>query len=72
MEALYKDKTRNGLIKGHKYIVEFSKRPKQYVYDCYVKFDIDTKEEMNVLLKFASQISIKNSFDIDKLELDNE
>lgn len=72
MEAVYKDKTRNGLINGHKYVIHFSKHPKQHVYDCYVKFDIDTKEEMNVFLKFSSQVSIKNSFDIDKVELDNE
>ena len=73
MQAKYKNKSRNGLRNGHEYIIKISKPTGHYyVYDCYVKFDIDTKEEMNVLLKFASQISIKNSFDISKIELDNE
>lgn len=72
MQAKYKNKSRNGLKNGHEYIVKFSKPTGQYVYDCNVIFDITENEEMNVLLKFASQISIKNSFDISKIELDNE
>lgn len=70
MQAKYKDKSRNGLKNGHEYIVKFSKPTGQYVYDCNVIFDITENEDMNVLLKYASQISIQYSWDIDKLEME--
>lgn len=70
MQAKYKDKSRNGLKNGHEYVVKFSKPTGQYVYDCNVIFDITENEDMNVLLKYASQISIQYSWDIDKLEME--
>lgn len=70
MQAKYKDKSRNGLKNGHEYVVKFSKPTGQYVYDCNVIFDITENEDMNVLLKYASQISIQHSWDIDKLEME--
>ena len=70
MQAKYKDKSRNGLKNGHEYIIKFSKPTGQYVYDCNVIFDITENEDMNVLLKYASQISIQYSWDIDKLEME--
>lgn len=71
MQAKYKDKSRNGLKNGHEYIVKFSKPTGQYVYDCNVIFDVTEKEDMNILLKYASQISIQYSWDIDKLEMED-
>ena len=70
MQAKYKDKSRNGLKNGHEYVVKFSKPTGQYVYDCNVIFDITENEDMNVLLKYASQISIQNSWNINKLEME--
>lgn len=70
MQAKYKDKSRNGLKNGHEYVVKFFKPTGQYVYDCNVIFDITENEDMNVLLKYASQISIQYSWDIDKLEME--
>lgn len=71
MQAKYKNKSRNGLKNGHEYIVKFSKPTGQYVYDCNVIFDITENEDMNVLLKYASQISIQYNWDIDKLEMED-
>lgn len=70
MQAKYKDKSRNGLKNGHEYIIKFSKPTGQYVYDCNVIFDVTENEDMNILLKYASQISIQYSWDIDKLEME--
>ena len=43
-----------------------------YVYDCHVIFDVTKQEEMNLWMNYASEISIKNNWEFDKLELDNE
>ena len=72
MQAKYKNRSRNGLKNGHEYIVKFSKPTGQYVYDCHVIFDVTKQEEIDILLNFASEISLRNNFEFDKLELDNE
>lgn len=75
MQAKYKNKSRNGLRNGHEYIIKMSKptgHGHYYVYDCHVIFDVTRQEEMDILLNFASEISLRNSFEFDKLELDNE
>lgn len=73
MQAKYKNKSRNGLRNGHKYIIKISKPTGHYyVYDCHVIFDVARQEEMDILLNFASEISLRNNFEFDKLELDNE
>lgn len=71
MQAKYKNKSRNGLKNGHEYIIKFSKPTGQYVYDCNVIFDVTENEDMNILLKYASQISIQYNWDIDKLEMED-
>lgn len=72
MQAKYKNKSRNGLKNKHEYIVEFTKPTGSYVYNCHVIFDITKQEEMDILLNFASEISLRNNFEFEKLELDNE
>lgn len=72
MQAKYKNKSRNGLKNGHEYVVKFTKPTGQYIYDCNVVFDITTQEEMDLVINYASEISIKNNWEFDKLELDNE
>ena len=73
MQAKYKNKSRNGLRNGHEYIIQISKPTGHYyVYDCHVIFDVTKQEEMNLWINYASEISIKNNWAFDKLELDNE
>ena len=73
MQAKYKNKSRNGLRNGHEYIIQRSKPTGHYyVYDCHVIFDVTKQEEMNLWMNYASEISIKNNWEFDKLELDNE
>ena len=73
MQAKYKNKSRNGLRNGHEYIIKISKPTgNYYVYDCHVIFDVTKKEEMNLWINYASEMSIKNNWEFDKLELDNE
>ena len=73
MQAKYKNKSRNGLRNGHEYIIQISKPTGHYyVYDCHVIFDVTRQEEMNLWMNYASEISIKNNWEFDKLELDNE
>ena len=73
MQAKYKNKSRNGLKNGHEYIIQISKPTGHYyVYDCHIIFDVTKQEEMNLWMNYASEISIKNNWEFDKLELDNE
>lgn len=73
MQAKYKNKSRNGLRNGHEYIIKISKPTGHYyVYDCHVIFDVTRQEEMDLWTNYASEISIKNNWEFDKLELDNE
>ena len=73
MQAKYKNKSRNGLKNGHEYIIQISKPTGHYyVYDCHVIFDVTKQEEMNLWINYASEISVKNNWEFDKLELDNE
>lgn len=73
MQVKYKNKSRNGLKNSHEYIVNITKPSSHYyVYDCHVIFDVTGQEEMDILLNFASEISLRNNFEFDKLELDNE
>ena len=73
MQAKYKNKSRNGLKNGHEYIIKiFKPTGHYYVYDCHVIFDVTKQEEMNLWINYASEISIKNNWEFDKLELDNE
>lgn len=50
----------------------FAKPKGQYVYDCHVIFDVTEQEEMDLWINYGSEVSIKNNWVIDKLELDNE
>ena len=73
MQVKYKNKSRNGLKNGHEYIVNITKpNGNYYVYDCHIIFDVTKQEELDILLNFASEISLRNNFEFDKLELDNE
>jgi hypothetical protein len=72
MQLKYKGKTKNGLIHDHEYIAIFTKPTRQYVYTCNILFDVTTQEEIDVVLYYASQISIEQNFDYDELEIDNE
>ena len=73
MQVKYKNKSRNGLKNSHEYIVNITKPSGHYyVYDCHVIFDVTKQEEMDILLNFASEISLRNNFEFDKLEFDNE
>lgn len=73
MQAKYKNKSRNGLKNGHEYVIKISKPTGHYyVYDCHVIFDVTKQEETDLLINYASEVSIRNNWIIDKLEFDNE
>ncbi len=73
MQAKYKNKSRNGLKNRHEYIIKISKPTGHYyVYDCHVIFDATKQEEMDLWINYGSEVSIKNNWEFDKLEFDNE
>lgn len=73
MQAKYIGKTNKWLKHNNEYIVKFTE-PKGhcYVYDCHIIFDIKEQEDMDVFLNYASEISIKQNWEYNRLELDNE
>ena len=71
MEVKYKNHSRNGLKNNHEYVVKiFPPKNKTYVYTVQFMFDITDQEEMDLIITYASQISLKNNFEFDKLELE--
>lgn len=71
MQAKYKGKNIKELKTEHEYIVKFTKPEKQYVYNCIALFDLTENKEVHTVINYASQISIKNNWDIDRLEIEN-
>ena len=71
MELKYIQKTRNGLINNHKYVVNiYPPKNKIYVYTIHFLFDITNQEEMDLEMNYASKISIGHNFEFDKLEIE--
>lgn len=71
MEVRYKNHTRNGLINNHSYVVKiYPPKNKTYVYNVHFLYDATAQEEMDLIMNYASMISIKHNFDFDKLELE--
>lgn len=72
MELKYIQKTLNGLKNNHSYVVKiFPPKNKIYVYTVQFLYDITDQEEMDLVLEYASQISLKHNFQFDKLELED-
>ena len=71
MEVKYKNHSRNGLINNHEYVVKIYP-PKHGVYVYTIEFIYDTTAqiEMDLVINYASMISIKHNFDFDKMELE--
>ena len=64
MELKYKNHSRNGLKNNHTYVVKiFPPKNKTYVYTVYFLYDATEQEEMNMMMTFASKISINQTFD---------
>lgn len=71
MEVRYKNKSRNGLKNNHSYVVNFTKPHGFYVYDAHFIYDITEQEEMDIVIQYASEISIRNNLQFNgKLELE--
>lgn len=71
MEVKYKNYSRNGLINNHEYVVKiYPPKNKIYVYSIEFLYDITAQEEMNLIINYASMISIRHNFDFDELELE--
>jgi hypothetical protein len=71
MELKYKNHSRNGLKNNHEYVVRiYPPRNKIYCYTVHFVYDITEQEEMDMEMTFASQISLKNNFEFNKLELE--
>ena len=71
MELKYIQKTRNGLINNHKYVVKiFPPKNKIYVYTIQFLYDITAQEEMDLEMNYASMISVKHNFEFKELEIE--
>lgn len=71
MEVKYKNHSRNGLINNHEYVVKiYPPKHGVYVYTIEFIYDSTAEEEMNLVMNYASMISIKHNFDFDKMELE--
>ena len=71
MEIKYKNHSHNGLVNNHKYVVKiYPPKNKIYVYSIHFLYDITTREEMDMIMNYASMISIKHNFDFDNMELE--
>ena len=71
MELKYIQKSRNGLQNNHSYVVKvFPPKNKIYCYTVQFLYDITNQEEMDLVLEYASQISLKHNFQFKKLELE--
>ena len=72
MEMTYKNHSRNGLINKHKYLVKiFPPSKGRYVYDIHFIYDITLQEEMDMVMNYASIISIRHNFDYDKFQVED-
>lgn len=73
MNVKYTQKTRNGLINNHEYIVKiFPPKSGTYVYIVQFIYDVTLQEEMDKVMNYASMISIKHNFDFDDKEWEVE
>ena len=71
MEVKYKNHSRNGLINNHEYVVKiYPPKHGVYVYTIEFIYDSTAEEEMDLVMNYASMISIKHNFDFDKMELE--
>ena len=73
MNMKYTQKTRNGLINNHEYVTKiFPPKHGTYVYTIYFIYDSTAEEEVDLVMNYASMISIKHNFDFDENELEIE
>ena len=73
MELKYINKSRNGLKNNHEYVVKiFRPKNKEYTYTMQFLYDITEQEEMDMIMNYASQISIKHNFEFDNDNLELE
>ena len=71
MEVKYKNHSRNGLINNHEYVVKiFPPKSGIYVYTIHFIYDATAQEEMDLVMNYASKISIEHNFEFDKLEIE--
>lgn len=73
MQVRYIGKSRNGLTKDHIYEITIKKELKSYVYDIYVWRDTthNKEEEIDKVFNYASEISIKQNWKIERIELED-
>lgn len=73
MEVKYIQKTRNGLINNHEYVIKiFPPKSGIYVYTVQFIYDATLQEEMDKVMNYASMISIKHNFDFNDKDLELE
>lgn len=73
MNVKYTQKTRNGLINNHTYVIKiFPPKHGTYVYTIYFLYDSTAQTEMDLVMNYASMISIKHNFDFNENELELE
>ena len=72
MELKYIQKSKNGLQNNHSYVAKvFSPKNRIYCYTVQFLYDITEQEEMDLVLEYASQISLKHNFQFNNLELED-
>ena len=73
MEVKYKNHSMNGLVNNHEYVIKiYPPKNKIYVYTIHFLYDITNQEEINLILHYASMISIKHNFDFNDKDLELE
>lgn len=71
MEMTYKNKSRNRLKNNHKYLCDISPPSHgDYTYLVHFYYDCTIEEDVNIWLPYASEISLRNNFEFDRLEIE--
>lgn len=70
MQVKYINKSMNGLKNSHEYVVKiFEPKGHNYTYTVHFIFDITDNEEMDKVMNYASEISLRQNFKFNRLEL---
>ena len=72
MQVKYKNKSRNGLLNKHEYVIKlFEPKGHIYAYTVHFIYDITAEEEMDKVMYYSSKNSINRNFDYNKWETED-
>lgn len=70
MECKYTGQNIRDLIKGHEYTINITKPKSVYTYQIDILYDITLQQEVDYSINYSSELSIKQNWNIDKVEID--